>query len=265
MVATVHGEEPPVGKDQSMALVPLPTATISDAQVACVLNRAVGVINPVVDVLSRTDPLGLKGRSRHLFDDADGSVDKVLDALAWVLNTADVPGTDAWEDMGLDARINWWVRRVGAVDTVLVAFPGVLGVVADRLPIQDVLGFANQAIVLCAVARELGVDDHAQQVRLLAAVMCDRNIGTEIDSYGADRGRQSAPDGAAASLWQLVGVVRAIGDELVKRPRPRRIFHYLGMLPAVGAIADYLGEYGALVRAAKTGRHWIDRHHVSTA
>jgi hypothetical protein len=42
---------------------------------------------------------------------------------------------------------------VGALDTVLVAFPGVFGVVADRLPIQDVLGFTNQAIVLCAVAR----------------------------------------------------------------------------------------------------------------
>jgi hypothetical protein len=43
---------------------------------------------------------------------------------------------------------------VGAPDTVLVALPGVFGVVADRLPMQDVLGFTNQAIGLCAVARE---------------------------------------------------------------------------------------------------------------
>jgi hypothetical protein len=35
------------------------------------------------------------------------------------------------------------------------------------------------------------------------------------------------------------------------------------MLPAVGAIADYLGEYGALVRAAKAGREWIGRQAVS--
>jgi hypothetical protein len=78
-----------------------------------VLNRVVRLINPVVDVLSRADPLGLKGRSHHLFGDDYASVDKVLDALAWVINTADLPGTEAWEDMDLDGRANWWVRRVG--------------------------------------------------------------------------------------------------------------------------------------------------------
>ena len=116
-----------------MALIPMPTAVIDDADVACALSRAVRVINPVVDLLSRADPFGLKGRS-HRIGDSDGSVDKALDALAWVLNTADVPGTQAWADMTLDDRVNWWVRRVGAVDNVLVAFPGVLGAVADRLP-----------------------------------------------------------------------------------------------------------------------------------
>ena len=65
------------------------------------------------------------------------------------------------------------------------------------------------------------------------------------------------------ALWHVAGVMRAIGDELVKRPRPRRLFRYLGMLPAVGAIADYLGEYGALIRAASAGREWIGRQAVS--
>jgi hypothetical protein len=211
----------------------------------------------------------LKGRSHHL-GAADGSVDKALDALAWVLNTADVPGTQAWEEMTLDGRVNWWVRRVGALDTVLVAFPGVFGVVADRLPVQDVLGFANQAVVLCAVARECGVDDYGQQVRLLAAVMCDRDLGA--DAYSDDPepapGAGSTPmDGTPLAflkpLWRVAGLLRAIGDELVKRPRPRRLFRYLGMLPAVGAVADYFGEYGALVRAAKSGRKWIERQPVS--
>jgi hypothetical protein len=64
-------------------------------------------------------------------------------------------------------------------------------------------------------------------------------------------------------LWQLTGLMRAIGDELVKRPRPRSIFRYLGMLPAAGAVADYLGEYGALVRASKEGRRWIAEHQVA--
>lgn len=247
-----------------MALVQLPTATIRDADVACVLHRAVRLINPVVDGLSRADPLDLKVRSHDLFGDADGSVDKVLDALAWVLNTADVPGTEAWEDMDLDGRTTWWVRRVGAVNTILVAFPGVFGVLADRLPLQDLLGFTSQAIVLCAVARVHGLDDYDQQVRMLASVMCDRDLGANVDpdDTGLERPPETAPSGVALgkALWHLVALTRAIGDELVRRPRPRRIFRYLGMLPAVGAVADYLGEYGALVRAATEGRHWIAHH-----
>ncbi|MBJ7341735.1 hypothetical protein [Mycolicibacterium sp.] len=255
-----------------MALIPMPSAVIDDYDVACALRRAVGIINPIVDTLSRADPFGLKGRTHHL-GAADGSVDKALDALAWVLNTADVPGTQAWEHMSLDDRINWWVRRVGALDTVLVAFPGVFGAVADRLPIQDVLGFSNQAIVLCAVARECGVEDYAQQVRLLAAVMCGRDLGAEAlggaetssppEQAGAESAQKDAfPSAIVKSLWRLAGVVRAIGGELVKRPRPRRVFRYLGMLPAVGAVADYFGEYGALVRAAKAGRKWIEHQSV---
>ncbi|GAB7069090.1 hypothetical protein H7J06_25660 [Mycobacterium hodleri] len=246
-----------------MALIPMPTAVIDDADVSCALSRAVRVINPVVDVLSRSDPFGLKGRS-HRIGDSDGSVDRALDALAWVLNTADVPGTQAWNDMDLDDRVDWWVHRVGAVDTVLVAFPGVFGAVADRLPLQDALGFANQAVVLCAVARECGVTDYGQQVRLLGAVLCDRDLGA--DAYadvdqGTPEPASSPMDGTPLAflkpLWRVAGQLRAIGDELGKRSRPRRIFRYLGMLPAVGAVADYFGEYGALVRAAKAGRRWI--------
>jgi len=250
-----------------MALIPMPTAVIDDADVACALSRAVRVINPVVDLLSRADPFGLKDRS-HRIGDSVGSVDRALDALAWVLNTADVPGTQAWADMTLDDRVNWWVHRVGAVDNVLVAFPGVFGAVADRLPVQDALGFANQAIVLCAVAREYGIDDHGRQVRLLAAVMCGRDVDVDVDEYGDDAGTTPEPtsspmDGTPLAflkpLWRVAGQLRAIGDELGKRSRPRRIFRYLGMLPAVGAVADYFGEYGALVRAAKAGRKWIER------
>lgn len=246
-----------------MELVPLPTAVIHDADVACVLHRAVRIINPVVDVLSRADPLGLKGRS-HRLGVEEGPIGKALDAGAWVINTADLPGTQAWEDMDLDARTNWWVRRVGALDTVVVAFPGVFGVLADRLPIQDLLGFANQAIVLCAVAREHGVHDYSEQVRLLGSVMCNRELDAPTEPGEADNAPQPEstdgdrqPAALVKAVWQLAGLLRAIGDELVKRPRPRRIFRYLGMLPGVGAVADYLGEYGALVRAAHAGRQWI--------
>lgn len=241
-----------------MSLVPLPTVTLGDAEVARALGRSVGLINPVLDLLAGTDLLGLKRRT-HRLGDSDDAVARALDALAWVLNTADVPGTMAWDDMDLERRVDWWVRRVGALDTLLVAFPGVLGVIADRLPVQDLLGFSNQAIVLCAVAREHCIEDRELQVQLLASVMCDRDL-TAAEARGevGEQAEAESRDPALASrLWHFAGVLRAVNDELVKRHRPRSVFRYLGMLPAVGAVADYLGEYGALVRAAKEGQGWI--------
>jgi hypothetical protein len=32
------------------------------------------------------------------------------------------------------------------------------------------------------------------------------------------------------------------------------------MLPALGAIAAYFGEFGALARVAKAGRAWVHKH-----
>jgi hypothetical protein len=243
------------GHHPGVNLIPLPTAAISDADVAAALGRVVRIIDPALDILWGSDPLGLKRRTHHL-GTAEGTVDKVIDAVAWALNVGDVPGTQAWAELDLDARINWWVWRVGAVDTVAVAFPGLLGAVADRLPIQDLFGFTSQAIVLCAVARELGVTDHAQQVRLLAAVLCHRDL---TDPPGDDTD-EPAPSGLSQTLLHLVGVFRGVGAELARRPQPLRIFQYLGMLPAVGAVVDYIGEFGALVRTAKAGQRWIAAH-----
>lgn len=230
----------------------LPSATLDDADVTRALRWAVDVINPALDLLWGTDPIGLKRRTRHMDD--EGALGSALDGAAWVLNALDVPGTEAWEDASFEDRIDWWVHRVGAVDTVLVAFPGVLGVIADRLPVQDVLGFVNQAIVLCAVAREMGVTDRDQQVAMLGAVMCDRDLTDDERDGTTQRSGGSLP----STLWRYAGVLRAIGDELTRRPRPRAVYRYLGVLPGIGAVADYLGEYGALVRAAEEARRWID-------
>ncbi|KWX19984.1 hypothetical protein [Mycolicibacterium wolinskyi] len=235
----------------------MPKADLSDADVAEALGRAVGVIDLILDVLSETDPLGLRRRT-HDRDSADSLVDRPLNLLAGLLDCADVPGTKSWARKDRAGRIRWWVRRVGALDTVVVAFPGVFGVLADRLPLQDLFGFTNQAIVLCAVAREYGITDHQTQVRLLAAVLCGREL---TDEAGAVPPPEPDADWSQMSLvkklWQLVGIMNAIGDELGKRPHPRRLFRYFGMLPWIGAVADYFGEYGALVRAADAAQIWI--------
>ncbi len=227
--------------------LPAPDVHITDAGVETVLAGVVRIINPLLDALWESDPFELKRRD---------------DALGWALNAVDVPGTPAWDDMDTDARIHWWVWRVGALNTVAVAFPGVLGVVGRQLPIQDLLGFVSQAAVLCAVARELGVTDQRTQVRMLASVLCQRDLSVVV--YDGDTSRRLAeipasPMGAAKALWNLIGLFDAIGDELAKRPHPRGPLRYLGWLPGVGALAAYIGECGALARAATAGRRWIEQ------
>lgn len=243
-----------------MNLIPKPDVPITDAAVQEALGRAVRVIHPLLDVLWGADPLGIKRRRP---DQVDGPIDQIVARITCVLNAADVPGTWSWEAMDTEARINWWVRRVGALNTVPVAFPGFLGAMVSRLPIQDLLGFTSQAIVLCAVANELGVSDDQQQVRMLAAVLCHRDLSGVEDDANTGLPPQEIPHtplGIVKALWTLMGLLDAIGEELAKRPHPRKPFRYLGMLPGLGALAAYLGEYGALARAATAGQQWVSEH-----
>lgn len=230
------------------SLLPTPDVHITDAGVEAALTRAVRIINPLLDALWGTDPFGLKRSD---------------EGIGWVLNAVDVPGTKSWDDMDTDARIHWWVWRVGALNTVAVAFPGVLGVVGRQLPIQDLLGFVSQAAVLCAVARELGATDQRAQVRMLASVLCDRDLSVVVYHAASERRLAvipNSPAGIARALWNLVGLFDAISDELAKRPQPRAPFRHLLMLPAVGVVAAYFGECGALSRAANEGRRWFTSH-----
>ncbi|TVX89917.1 hypothetical protein FPV58_32540 [Mycolicibacterium porcinum] len=237
-----------------MGISLLPFTRLSDADVAGALDHAVSVINPAIDVFSRFDPLGLRRRT-HREEPGEGPVGKSLDIAAALLNFAELPGTKAWAEMDQHGHVKWWVHRAGAVTTILVAFPGAFGVIANRLGIQDFLGFTNQAIVLCAVAREDGLTDRGDQVQLLGAVLCDRQL-SEAPSDDSDAPTQSLP----GRLWEFAGTLRAVGGEFTKRPHPQQFYRYLGMLPGVGAVAAYFGEYGALRHAAHEGESWISEH-----
>ncbi|MGV0810798.1 hypothetical protein ABQF34_02435 [Mycolicibacterium boenickei] len=241
-----------------MGISLLPSARFSDADVAGALDHAVALINPALDVFTRFDPLGLRKRT-HRQESADSVVGKSLDVVAALLNFAELPGTKAWAEMDQDGHVKWWVHRAGAVTTVFVAFPGAFGAIIDRLPVQDFLGFSNQAIVLCALAREDGITDYDEQVRLLGAVLCDRELADappDADTEDADTPPRSLPQ----KLWEFAGELRAVGDELAKRPHPQTFYRYLGMLPVVGAVADYFGELTALLHAAHEGEAWINEH-----
>ncbi|MFD4367919.1 hypothetical protein [Rhodococcus sp. NPDC058521] len=235
---------------------------LGDRRVVGVLDRAVWGINPVLD-LAYTDPLGLKGRTFVPNDAQRSAAEALLDGAARVLDAIRFPGTDAWSKATEEERARWWVTRLGAINTIAVAFPGMFGVLLNRLPIQDLLGFANQAVVLVAVAREHGVTDRAEQVDLLASVLCLREVEAHVlpNPQGQDTSDSEArswqPFAVIGNLIGTARIFRAISGELEKRPQPGKVFSMLGNLPVVGAVAGYLGERGALVRAAEQGEGWI--------
>ena len=106
---------------------------LGDRKVVEVLDRAVWGINPVLD-LAYSDPLGIKRRTFEPTDPERNAAAMVLDAAAWVLDVVKFPGTAAWSVMTDEQRSKWWTTRLGALNTVAVAFPGIFGVLLNRLP-----------------------------------------------------------------------------------------------------------------------------------
>jgi hypothetical protein len=169
---------------------------------------------------------------------------------------------------------------VGRFTALLAAVPGVGGLIADRLPVQDALGAAGQGLLLCAIAGEYGVRDEDTQVRLLAAVLFGRKVRAAlpvaengVDARAAELTARLAESerahgratlrSIAATVWRMGRVLWALSDELGKRPQGRWYHRVVGMLPAVGVLGDYFGERTALRRAAKYGRRWLAAQGVS--
>jgi hypothetical protein len=177
------------------------------------------------------------------------------------------PGSSSWGRMSVEQRADWWVNRVGKLTALAASVTGLAGALGDRLPLQDVLGTAGQGLLLCAIAGEHGVEDRATRVRLLAAVLFERDLDPAV-AAGAGAGEPVAapevPEGrrvglkpAAKWLWRQGKLLLAVQDELGKRPQGRFYHRALGMLPVVGLAGDYLGERSALKRAAKAADRWL--------
>ncbi len=241
---------------------------MSDAQVAAVLDRAVAGINPVLDTLAERDPLGLKKHTFH--DDAhdDSRLQQALHLLAEGLNLTDWPGTKGWSSRSMKSRADWWISRIGTVNTVAVAYPGLFGGWTRRLPLASVLGFANQAMVLVAVAREYGVTERRRQVQLLASVLCGRDIADETSADSADVASDKVVPTEGTSrkrtligtVWETAMTLRSLSNEFERRPQPVLPLRALAYIPIVGAPVTYVGERFALSRAARLGRKWIADH-----
>ena len=246
---------------------------IPDGVIIGVLRPFVRATRPVLDGLREADPFGLRSRAVAGRDEEveRGLRDKVLNALAAV----EVPGTAAWAAMDVTARSRWWVHRVGRFVTLLAAVPGLGGALVSRLPVSKTLGAAGQGLLLVAIAGEHGVRDEDRLVALLGSVLFRR----ELTVSGPDKAADAAAETRAAEIsgdlaepdttptltrigravWRLGRALFAVEEELDKRPHGNFLHGGLSMLPVVGALGRYLGEWSGLKRAAKLAEERLRR------
>ncbi|GAB2992620.1 hypothetical protein LWP59_33330 [Amycolatopsis acidiphila] len=222
---------------------------ISDRQLVKVLRPFVRAARPVLHAMCRP------GR---------------IEGLA----TVKLPGTAAWDAMSAQQHVDWWISRVGRLTSLVTAIPGIGGVLADRLPVQDALGASAQGLLLCAIAGEHGIDDVGERVRLVAWVLFQRDIDPALAAgkhgetedaetaelageFGEQHERRITPKGVATTLWRMGRSLLAVSGELEKRPRGRFYQRAIGMLPVVGMAGDYLAERSGLKRVAKRADVWL--------
>lgn len=258
---------------------------VPDADLVAVLRPFVRATRPVLDGLRESDPFGLRARVTPGTTASSGEPDpptpeerSLSDRIRDALASVEVPGTAAWARMGVEARAHWWIYRVGRFTTLVAAIPGLGGALARTLPVSDAVGAAGAGLLLVAVAGEHGVRDEDRLVELLASVLFRRELALGADPLTAEE--DAAADARAAELtgelarpgtratlrrvgsvvWRLGRALWSVEDELDKRPHGRFYHRWLGLVPVVGVVGKYLGEWSGLKRAARQGRAWLDRH-----
>lgn len=240
----------------------LSSPTISDRQLAQALGWVVAIAVPLLDRVAETDPLHLKQR---VAGHGSSRTSHALDRAAALVQSRSLPGTEGWEAKPISERSRWWANRIGGIGSAMASVPSVFGALASRFPVQDALGFATQAVALCAVAREHGVTDRAELVQLLAEVLCGRKLSpTDLAApvadpppHGSRRGRLTAGAKVASGLWQIARIAWSFTGELGKRPHGPQSFHYLSKLPVVGAVGGFLYENAGVHEAVAEGERWL--------
>jgi hypothetical protein len=182
------------------------------------------------------------------------------------------PGVPGWQQLPVQDRCQWWLRRIGAVVVPIAATPRIAGGFADRLPLQAALGAAAAGLAICAVAREHGLERPEDWVPLLGRVLFGRDLtrpaavpsleeaSTAAAGAAADEERPP-PAGiarrVASGLWRLAGILWTLPDVFDDRPRGALLWRTLGRVPVVGLAAGVLDERGAVRRAADETREQL--------
>jgi len=182
------------------------------------------------------------------------------------------PGAPGWEQVPVQERCQWWVRRITAVAVPIAAAPRVTGVLADRVPLQAALGAAAAGLAVCAVAREHGIERPEDWVPLLARVLFGRDLSppaqlpplAEVAPAAAlDPSIRHVPPPAGIrrratmGLWRLAGFLWTLPDLFDERPRGGLLWRGLAKLPFLGLAGGLLDERGAVRRAAQESRELL--------
>ncbi|ADG99111.1 conserved hypothetical protein [Segniliparus rotundus DSM 44985] len=240
------------------------TPKISDQALAQALSWVVAVAVPLLDGVAETDPLHLKQREPG--GEGSSRVSGAIDRAASFVQARELPGTAGWESKPAHERSRWWAKKIGPIGSAVASAPGVFGALSDRFPVQDAFGFATQAVTLCAVAREHGVRDREDLVRMLAEVLCGRTLDTAALAAPEEPAPFRHKDEGTSlpswtrlvrGLWRITQIVRSVSSELEKRPRGSSFYRLLGKLPVVGAVGDFLHETGGVRRAVEEGERWL--------
>ncbi|MGW6444044.1 hypothetical protein [Lentzea sp. NPDC055074] len=245
---------------------------ITDAHVAAVLRvfvRGCGLM--IQQLREKGEPV----------DVGEGATDgRLLGKMRGRLAQTRFPGSDQWTRMDVDDRSDWWVNRVGRLTALVTSFAGLAGAIGERFPLQDLLGSAGQGLLLCAIASERGLDDDGTKVRLLGAVLFNRDIdpataaGDGGDVRDEEMVGQLVPDAtgsalelrkgrtlevavAAKLLWRQGQMIAAIREELENRPKGHAHHAVVGKVPGVGMASSYFSERAALKRCAAAANEWI--------
>ncbi|HYJ75366.1 MAG TPA: hypothetical protein VEV65_07175 [Kineosporiaceae bacterium] len=224
-------------------------ATDTDAVLTAVLARFAAVAS-----LALKDPGGWMGSGD---DRPDPLPVQALQRARLLLTGKLHPGAPGWDELPVERRDSWWVRRIQAVAAPIAATPRVFGVLADRVPVQGAFGTAVAGLVVCAVAREHGVRDPAEWVPLLGRVLFERELGRPQPIQMVPPPDQAPPPHAGplrklgGALWRLTQVIWEAQSLFDERPRGAWFWRTLGKVPIVGLPAGVLDERGAVARAAE--------------
>lgn len=236
------------------------------------LARALGVYAGMVDRVLR-DPERWLGEDQDLPRTAGlprRALDAVRDRTLGKLN----PTSEGWEQHPVDKRIDWWVARIGISAGLAAAAPRVVGVLADRVPLQAALGASAAGLAVCASAREHGLTEAVDWVPLLAKVILDRELAPPPDAVPPAQESEQALDTpveeaaeaadqpgrvaglgrgaarAAQTLWRLARTFLELQHLLDERPRGGFFARTLAKLPVVGVAGGWLDERGGIRKAA---------------